>query len=385
MEQILLNRKLRKEGKFIGIPLYKIFPKLSKVLPSLPRGAMWLISASTGIGKSKFARFLIRAIYSIYKDYVERNKNPGFKPFFLIFLTEESKEELIIGLTSSLIKAKYNYNMGKLEILSMGESQMTDKEFGYIRGVQPELNELLSFMDINDSIYNPYGMYKYCRHISKQRGLHYYTELFKKEDKEITFITHIQYEKLTPEFQKKYKYSHYKPNDEDEYVVVLVDNLNNLSTESSHNGELRLAINDWSRKYAKQQLSMHWKWTVINVIQQSMAVEQKQFTTKGDSITEKLKPSISGLGNSKECARDVEIFTGLFKPAKYGIKKYEGYDVSKEGLGLNFIAAIFEKNRLGTDTFELPLYFEGATERFAELGSPEEVAKAIEKARKNNN
>lgn len=377
MEEILKNRQLRKEGKFIGIPLYKIFPKLSTFLPSFPKGAMWLISAATGIGKSKFARFLIRAIYSIYKDYEAKGKNPGFKPYFIIFLTEESRDELIIGLTSSLIKAKYNYSLSKLQILSMAKDQMSDEEFGYIRGVQPELKELLSFMHINDSIYNPYGIYKYCRYISREKGVHYYTKLQKSDG----FITHTQYDGLGKEQKKLYKYAHYTPNDSEEFVIVVVDNLNNLSTERHHNGDLRLAITDWSREYAKKQLSMHWKWSVINVIQQGMDVEKKQFNTKGDSITEKLKPSIAGLGNSKECARDVEIFTGLFKPAKYGINKYEGYDTSKSGLGLNFISAIFEKNRIGTDTFELALYFDGATERFAPLGSPEEVKAAIEKAK----
>ena len=381
MKKIIINRKLRKEGKFIGIPLYKIFPKLAKVLPSLPRGALWLISASTGVGKSMMARFLLRAIYSIYKDYMERGKNPGFKPHFLIFLTEESKEDFKVNIMSSLIQAKYKYTLSKLKILSMAEDQLTDKEFGYIRGVQPELDELLSFMDINDSIYNPYGIYAYCRNISRERGTHYYVKLMTSDGK----ITYSEYIKLDKVRQKLYKYSHYVPNDPDEYVVVLVDNLNNLSPEKSHMGDLRLAITDWSREYAKKQLSMHYKYSVINVIQQAMTVEQKQFDNKGSSITEKLKPSISGLGNSKECARDCEIFTGLFKPAKYGINKYEGYNVSKEGLGLHFISAIFEKNRIGTDNFEVPLYFDGATGRFAELDSPEKTNAAIEKARKNNN
>ena len=378
IKEVLENKKLREEGKFIGIPLYKIFPKLSTVLPSLPRGSAWMISAASGVGKSKFARFIIKSIYSIYKEYINKGLNPGFKPKFLIFLTEESKLDLKIAMTSALIKDKYNYDLDKLKILSMSLHPLTNLELSYIEGVEKELNELISFMDINDTISNPYGIYKYCRNISKQEGIHYYVKLLDGTDE----IDHNKYEKLSKPIKATYKYSHYIPNDKEQYVIVLVDNLNNLTPESKHNGDLRLAIMNWSRDYMVKQLIMHWKWTVINVIQQAMATEQKQFTNRGESIIEKLIPSIAGLGNSKESARDTHIFTGLFKPAKYNVDDYQNYDTSRAGIGLNFISAIFEKNRIGRDSFEIPLFFDGATEKFKELPSPEKANKYFQDLRK---
>jgi hypothetical protein len=378
MEEILKNKKLREEGKFIGIPLYKIFPKLVNVLPSLPRGSAWMISANSGIGKSKFARFLLKSIYSIYKNYKNRGLNPGFKPRFLIFLTEESKSDFKIAMITSLIKEKYGYSLDKLKILSMAKNPLSDKELGYIHGIQEELTEILSFMDINDTISNPYGIYKYCRSISDEIGIHYYCKIKDNSGE----ISKENYKKLTLTQQKEYKYSKYIPNNEEDYVIVLVDNLNNLSPEKNHNGDLRLAIMNWSRDYMVKQLLMHWKWTVINVIQQAMDTEKKQFTNSGKSITEKLIPTIAGLGNSKESARDTHIFTGLFKPAKYGIEEYKGYDTTRKGIGLNFISAIFEKNRIGTDSFEIPLFFDGATERFVELDNSEIENDRFRKARK---
>jgi len=378
---IVANKRLREAGKFIGIPLYLIFSKLGNVLPSLPRGSVWMISAASGIGKSKFARFLIRSIYSIYKDHINRGKNPGFKPYFLVFMTEESKDDFKIALMASLVKKKYNYTLDKLKILSMAKEPLTDQELKYLEGIEPELIELLSFMEINDSISNPYGIYKYCRRISQERGKHYYVKL-----KDGTGpIDHIAYEALSLKNREYYKYSHYVPDDPEEYMMVMVDNLNNLSPERSHNGDLRLAMVNWSRDYVVKQMVMHWKWTVVEVIQQAMDTEKKQFTSRGDSIMEKLKPSIAGLGDSKTVARDTHIFTGLFKPAKYGINKYEGYNTSKAGLGLNYISAIFEKNRIGSDTFEISLSFDGATEDFKQLGNPVAVNKIWEDARKRAN
>jgi hypothetical protein len=378
IEQIKRNKKLREEGKFVGIPMYEIFPKLEENLPSLPRGAMLLISAATGIGKSKFARFLLKAIYAIYTKHIALGTDPGFKPKFIVFLTEESKDEFELALTSMLIKDKYNYSLSRLALLSMKKIPLTDAELKMVDGVQPELSKLLSFIILEDSIWNPFGIYKRCRSISKEYGIHYYTDIESKSGK---FITHMEYDSLEKKEQDKYKYAYYKQANPELYFLVLVDNLNNLSLEKGHNGNLLNSINDWSRRYAKQQLSVHWKWSVINVIQQNMETEKKQFTNAGNSITEKLKPSIAGLGNSKECARDHEGFIGLFKPAKYGIHKYEGYDTSHKGFHTNFISLIFEKNRLGDDTFELPTYFDGAVETFHELPDPEKANALIYKAK----
>jgi hypothetical protein len=95
IDRYRLNKQLREEGKVLGIPLYTIFPKLVDKLPVLPKGTMWLISAATGIGKSKFARFLLFRIYRDYRKMLIHNnmQSVGYKPKFLIFLTEEDKND----------------------------------------------------------------------------------------------------------------------------------------------------------------------------------------------------------------------------------------------------------------------------------------------------
>jgi hypothetical protein len=255
----------------------------------------------------------------------------------------------------------------------MRKESLSDELLKLIEDTNDKYENFMSHVIINDSIYNPTGLYKLARHYSKVWGTHYYTDLYGKRD---FLIPHTEYDKALSE-GLELKYSHYIPNDPEEHVIVLTDNLNNLTVEKSHNGDLREAINDWSRKYCRQQISMHWKWSILNVIQQGMETEKKQFTNSGTNIVEKLKPSISGLGNSRECARDHLIFTGLFKPFKYGINSYRGYDTSLEGMGTSFMSLIFEKNRVGADSFELPVYFDGATEVFKELPKPDDITKYI--------
>lgn len=44
------NKKLREEGKVIGYPLYPFSPKLSTLVPSIPKGRCVQISANTNVG-----------------------------------------------------------------------------------------------------------------------------------------------------------------------------------------------------------------------------------------------------------------------------------------------------------------------------------------------
>ena len=70
IEQIAKKRKNRLEGKYNCIPFYHHFPRLSKYIPGLFKGCLYTILSGTGIGKSKFARYL-----NIILPYEIKKKN----------------------------------------------------------------------------------------------------------------------------------------------------------------------------------------------------------------------------------------------------------------------------------------------------------------------
>jgi hypothetical protein len=162
-----------------------------------------------------------------------------------------------------------------------------------------------------------------CRHYSREWGTHYYTEFHKTETQ--NFISHEQYDFLSKESKENWKYSHYVPKDPDEHVFVITDHLALLSTESGMTPHQTMG--KWSYEYGRKQISKHWKWTICNVVQQAADSEKQQFDFKGNSIVEKIKPSLDGLGNNKELQRDHLVILGLFAPARYNINMYLWYDV----------------------------------------------------------
>jgi len=144
---------------------------------------------------------------------------------------------------------------------------------------------VLEDCEIIDNIYNPTGLYKWCRSISNKYGEH------KNKDKE---FVHDEGKKTIESV-----YSHYELKDPNMQFLLIVDNLNNLAQEKQDMRVLSQleTINLWSRSYCRLQIAKHWKWSILNVIQQAADSEKQQFDIRGRTIVEKIKPSL-GLTNS---------------------------------------------------------------------------------------
>ncbi len=362
------KKVLKESGKVIGAPLYSSFPRLGDYLPEFPKGTMTMITANSGVGKSQlYRRLMIWNFYIHYKKFPDS----GFKPKWLVFLLEESKEEFIDALVSSLLFVKFGISCDPMHLNSMHKNALSLDILTKIEEVEPILEELLTHIIVEDSIYHPYGIYFACRHYSKEWGEHFYTRLIASETPE--YITIGQYELLDKTAKEQWKYSHYLPNDPDEHVFLLVDHLALLQPEKG--GTLRDAMGNWSFNYCRKNISKHWKWTICNIVQQASLSEQQQFDFKGKSIISKIKPSLEGLGDNKAIQRDYHVIFGLFAPDRYGLDEYAGYDITT--LEDRFRTFLILKNRIGKGNLELPMYFNGAASYFAELPPSDQMTPEI--------
>lgn len=171
-------------------------------------------------------------------------------------------------------------------------------------------------------------------------------------------------------------YSHYELEDDSMQFLMIVDNLNNLAQENRGGSLLteRETINLWTRSYCRLQITKHWKWSVINVIQQASDSESITYYN-GKPIIEKVKPSLSGLGNSKECQRDHFIVIGIFAPDRYAISEYEGYDIKI--MRDYFRSLIVLKSNISITNVEIPFLFEGGQCTLRELPKPDDTTEMI--------
>lgn len=352
-EVYLQERKNREEGILNGIPLYYTFPKLGSIIRTIPKGYPILWTANSGVGKTQsWMAIIIYTLYKLWKEHPELSTNIKV----VVALLEDTEKMFIDRLYSLLFFELFQIVIEADDLHARKPELLPSDVIKRYDDVGKEVDFILDKCEIIDSVYNPTGLYKWARTISNKYGEH--------KEKKVTF---------TDEFGKQEEksiYSHYVPYDENMQVLMIVDNLNNLSNEMMEGRMLddRQTINLWTRRYCRLQITKHWNWSIINILQQASDSEKPQFDYKGNSIVDKLKPSLDGLGNSKECQRDHFLIVGLFAPARYGVERYNKFDITK--YGDNFRSLTILKSNLSPTNIEIPFYFNGACSLMRELPIP---------------
>ena len=353
-EVYLAERENKLSNKLNGIPLFYTFPKIGSIIHSIPKGYPVLWSANSGVGKTQsWIGIFVYSIYKLRKEHPELN----LKVKLIITLLEDTKGMFIDRLFSMLLNDMFNIKVDIQDLHSLKENALSEDVIQKLDAVQTEVDFILEDCEINDSVYNPTGVYKWARAISNKYGQHHNKiMLFTGEDGK-TFEQEV--------------YSHYTLTNPDMQFLMIVDNLNNLAQETRAGSLMteRETINMWTRTYCRLQVTKHWNWSVINIIQQASDSEASAYH-QGRLIVERVKPSLSGLGNSKESQRDHFIVFGLFAPNRHGLTEYEGYDISL--MRDNFRSLIVLKSNISKTNVEIPLFFDGSCSLIRELPKPSE-------------
>lgn len=293
LEKIKKNRDNVLNNKVNCIP-FESLPRFSSYLPGIIQGTNWIISASSGIGKSQLSKFLF--INEPYR-WIKKNPNSGitFKVFY--FALEESKEEFMFTVISNQLYSQYGIEIDVLQLqsyFSNKNKQLSDDVIAKIESLREYFEDLEKYVTVIDSINNPTGIYRYIKNYSNENGTHYYYNFKTDKDKTNT-ITKERYDELKD--KNFWAYSHYIPNNPNEYVICIVDHISLLSTEAGAE-TLHKAMSRLSAEYGRKNITKHFNYVFVMVQQQEAAKEKKQWTNSGDQIDDKMEPSLDGLGDN---------------------------------------------------------------------------------------
>lgn len=338
IQQLIQQKKNRENGKFNCLPFHDHFPRFSKIVPGFIKGSINTILSGTGVGKSKMGRFL-----SCIVPY-ELNKKYGLKFKTIYFSLEESKEEFIDNMILMLLKIHHGIDIDRLTLNSYFFDALDNNILDKIISIQEYVEDLMRYVDVVDNIYNPTGIYTYCKDKSIEWGKHY------SKEKEF---------QIGDDTETRTIYSHYEANDDEEFVLVCVDHLGLMTPEKGASTTFD-AMSRWSSDYCVKQIAKHWGWIVLN-IQQTMMSSDDLNHFKAN----KLEPSIGDAGDNKIIMRDAKLIFTLFAPNRYELPNHKGYDIRK--LKDNYRSLGIPKNRYGRSDIRVPLFFEGATGRFSEM------------------
>lgn len=350
--EIEQNRINHQDGYYNCIP-FTGMERLERFIPGIEQDTYYLLTASSGVGKSKLARYLF--IHNPYK-YLKENPDTDIIVDIKYFSLEESKKKVVLSEISRYMFTTYGISLSVKQLQSRGRYNTFDSDtLDKIRLAEDYVNDFLNTIDVIDSIRNPTGIYKYVRDFALTIGKYYDVN-----DVPLTPEEHQQVKMGQGEAYKKVSY--YKKNHPRHYVIILTDHISLLQPEEGET--LWQTMSKYSSKYC-----LHFRdkfgFIPVNVQQQASAKEAVEYNYRGKSIDEKLEPSLDGLGDNKTTQRDANVVLGLFAPERYSIEKHNGYDMF--AFKDRYRSMTILKDRDGISNKKLPLFFNGAADFFKEL------------------
>lgn len=347
IKDLKLFKERRDKGLYNSIP----FPleRIDEVLPGIVKGLMYIITASSGVGKTQLTKFLfVTNVYNFVKN------NPSTKAKILYYALEESKEEFLASIIQTHLKIHHNITIDNTTLKSLGNSSLSQEHLDIIEKSIDYYKDFFNICDVIDDISNPYGIYKNTMDYVKRNG--------KIHKKKISYADGTEVE----------VFDRYEPNHPDHYMIMIVDHISLIEQEKKHNS-MWDAIVEFSSKYCRQELSKKYGVIPVLVQQQAADKEKTQHTNTGNIVIEKLIASLDALGDCKLTTRDAFVVLGLTSLSRYNVGYYGGinnrkYAINKMGDSFRLLTIL--KNRLGR-VGQLCLYFNGAVNEFHTL--PDEI------------
>jgi replicative DNA helicase len=343
IKKIEENKKLKESGKTTSILLP--FKRFSKIFSGFQKSSQILITANSGIGKTKLAKFLtVTHVYNFAKQHPEID----YKLFY--FALEESTEFFWLGMISTMLYEKHNLSVSPNQLKSLGEYILSDDALNKIKDCQEIIEDMQKHIEVIDYLFNPYGCYKYI------------ADWFANPEigKEEFDTSHAE------KISKKYIYKN--PN---LWVFVVTDNLNLLTPEQEDKGSLHSAMGRYSKQFCLKGFTKKYQCVTINIQQQASDTEKQEYY-QGQSIEQKLEPSLNGLGDNKTTQRECDLVLGLFAPERYNISTHRKYNIKLLKNHYRSLMVLKDRNDGLINTY-VPLYFNGATNFFSELEPVEEI------------
>lgn len=350
--------------------------KLEQHIPGTIPGDIVVITANSGIGKSRITRKLF--IKNVL-DFGKRNNIP-----VKIFLNslEETKDKLdTVFIKDIIIKKQLEHEFDALDFYTLRQyrNPFTDRQYAIYKKIKKYIDDnIYDKLEIcSDSV--PFVFYKRIRAYLEKTGQFYYNETNLKG-------IIINSTKAFP--SKGEKWNDYIPN-QYEIVIAISDTINkyqgyaekvfNSSTSKEQILTQYDAIKKFSNIYTGSYLSP--KCGVISVlIAQQRDDSQKVMSSFGftksenqkEQLINKLKPSLENLKSCKAIEEDATIALGLFDPLEYNYTDYKGLDLETLNMQYNgkYRSILVLKGRESTHTVnnnEIPIMAQFDKDSFIEL------------------
>ena len=346
--RIINNLKERRErilsGEVNCIP--SLFTRFRDDFVGVEQGKYYLIS-----GQTKSAKTQITTNLFVYNPLFYAYNNPDkihLKIFY--FPLEESIESITLRFMSHILAklSKDSIRISPLDLKSTNETKPVSKEVLDLLETE-EYQKILKFYEETVMFFEDRGatgIYKQIKSYAEKNGV-----IHKKK---ITITN-----KETGDSEIREVFDYYEPYDPKEYVIIVVDHISLLNTESGM--DLRECIN----RLSEYMIMFRNRYNYIPVIVQQQGTETGNLDAFKNN---KIRPTPAGLSDSKYTSKDASMMLGITNPYSHELDSYLGYDIRKFKDSIRFLEVVL--NREGQSNGIIALYFDGKTCTFKELPPP---------------
>lgn len=325
------------------------FRRLSNSFPGIEQDKYYLISGATKSSKTQIANYMF--VYTPIMYAYEHSEQLRVKVFY--FPLEETPENITLRFMSYLLYtlSGMKIRVSPMDLKSTNASKILDEEILNILKSE-KYQKILSFYEENVlfiTARNPTGIYKTLKDYANKNGI-----IHRKKVK----ITN----KETGNTEEVEAFDYYEPYDKKEYVIALTDHVGLLNQETG------LGLRETINKFSEYMMIIRNNYHYIPVVVQQQNTE----TTNLEAFkSNKIRPTMSGLADSKATGKDCSVMFGISNPFSHELPEYLGYDISKLRGNSRFLEVVL--NREGESNDIAPLYFDGAVNYFVELPPPKDL------------
>jgi len=345
-EHILKNHTDFIEGKINYLP-FNSLGQFTEWFPGIMRGDVTCITGTPASSKTSLSKFLLE--HSAIPWAIKQKKNIKILRFGL----EESKDQYLYSLLSYRAWKDHGLQYNIKDFLSIGRS-IDRQDIPKLEISEKKVDLMMNYIDYIDHIYSSIGIWQYVRKFAFNRGKFYRGTTL-----------------LTAELDLKEGWTSYVPNDPEEFIVVVVDNLSFISPVGEEGtGDKGTWMAIWNtveylRKFAANKLNYS-----IVFLQHQDSTSENQESRKNQTIL----PTENGLGKNKEVGRSYLNLIGVANPNKINssgaepvIRIWDNHDLTKFKNYLRTINIL--KSRFGESNVHHSVLFTGRTGWFNPLPS----------------
>lgn len=362
-----------KSGRINSIPFYGL-DRLQSQIPGIIPGVMYKVTSHSGMSKTQFSKFTF--VYQAIRFCVKYN----IKFTVAYVALEESREEFIDKLFVHLLKTKYGMGISEYKLNGTSSVVLNTAELNAIDQCKEDVALMMSYIEVIDDCYKPTEIFNKIKYIASKYGK------FKPKPDAKSISSS---EGMTLGGSNEYELTdmEYHPFDPNHKFLVVCDHISLIEEEFNKETSKYLthpqSIAKWHTQYARKIITKVWKWACLNIQQQSLESEKQQFNNKGETVIDKILPTLDGVANNREVIRDDYVVLGIFAADRYPIENYRGYQV-KQPLGImgpylgdQLRTIHILKARVGKPNGVIPLYFDGSYNHFEPIPIPDPTKKTL--------